>query len=91
MSGPRVRLAATAVRGEPSAEEIGRIEALGRPMAEVLVSLDPQERFNLMGSLLCTYALLFDQPRAAVVQLASSVCRELPGIEASVRQSDRPS
>jgi hypothetical protein len=81
MRNDKIRYAGMVTDGDPSAQEIARVAQLVRPHIESLLSLSPQERFNVMGSLLCTFAVSHADPTGAFDHLVSSVRGRLAEVE----------
>ena len=89
----QTRHAFVVTEGNPSQEEVSRSHDLTRPFAEGLLRLAYEDRFNVIGGLLCTYVAAYDDPAAALDQLVHVVRRNLPEIERQAertRSGDRP-
>ena len=90
----RTQHAAVVTEGNPSQEEVSRSHDLTRPFAEDLLQLAHEDRFNVIGGLICTYVAAYDDPAAALDQLVRVVRRNLPEVEHQVkrvRSGARPS
>ena len=86
--------AAMVTEGDPSQDEVNRAFDLTRPLAEALLRIAPEDRFNVIGGLLCTYAVAYDDPVAALDHVARVVRRKLSEMEHQaerVRSGARPS
>lgn len=70
-------------------EDCDRIGAITGPMAHTLLNLPPQDRYNVMGSLLASYGFSFSNPAAAIATLAARVLQTLP--EAQSQMDSKPS
>lgn len=84
-----VQLAASVTGPNATAEDRARIGRISKPLAAVLVSLPVQDRYNVMGSLLATYALTFTEPINAFDHLVSQLRKQLPAMVAQVAESER--
>lgn len=84
---PEIRLAATYEGPNATEADRARVTEISRPLAETLISQPPQDRWNVMGTLLMTYAMSFPDPINAFENLVAEVRRQLPAMVAQVKQS----
>ena len=83
-----IKLGAAIISDGYTQEDTDRICALVRSMAEVLINLDVETRFHVMGSLLSSYGFCFGEPANAIAFLANDVLQCIP--EATEQMKRKP-
>lgn len=91
MSKPKidVRLGSAVTGVKITQEDLDRIAGIVKPMAITLANLSPQDRWNVMGSLLGSFGFSFSDPAAAITALAARILETLP--EAQSQMDSKPS
>ena len=74
-----------------SEEKIARIDRLSMPLAETILNLAPDDRHNVMGSLICSYAMSFDDPADALDVLFTNIINAMPDVAEQFERSESPS
>jgi hypothetical protein len=69
----------------PNPEASARINEMTRPFAQMLMNLSEQEMFNVVGSVLLTYGLMYDKPKAAIRLMARTIIHRVPEALAQIK------
>lgn len=80
-----IRFSGSVLGPKATEEEAQRISEIVRPMAEVLLGLSKNDLFNVMGSLLLTYAVNTDNPVDDICFLAEMVIDRVPEAFANIQ------
>jgi hypothetical protein len=74
-----------ATRGDVSPAQVEWIESQARPLAAMLLRLEPDERYDVMASLICSVALSYSEPGPVFETMVDDVRSALPSMEARAR------
>lgn len=73
-----VRHVGATLGDEVTDEQTGRIMDITKPLAEALLGLSSQDLYNVMGSLLMSFGLRYDDPVGVVSHLTRYVLEKIP-------------